>query len=491
MTARALLGALTSAVAAIAVLCMPGLSIGAPAPLSDPGPGSDQSVTITPSGKPRALVAQPSLAVPGTTPYVPPLHGSNPHGQGTVGTIDLTPTPQRPLAGDPDGGDAPNQEEIVVGRARGEQRADGTYHGHITILSLFGNEVIGVDTTEGQTKNGPLQPIQEVLNRLCPGGAGPICLTVLRADSSTTSTSSTNAFQAAGLRVGTPGASLEANAASSNGNISSDGTCQTAHGDSAVAGLRIGGGTTALPQIQAVNSRSDSRACRGQAPTQTNSSDVISPNLAIPPILPAGCGSGGPNNTGTPNTPGGIAVLLPFVCNADDRNGTQASAPYGVREALSVFALVAPATDSALAKITAGASESRAIAPTAGGPGSPDSGDRSDNGRGNNDGDDGGRGGTAGDRGGGSSDGSGGGADGGADGGGGSAQCEDGIDNDGDGKIDFPNDPQCSSRDDDSEADGGLAFTGVDALAISLAGALMLAGGLGLRRLATGGRGLV
>ena len=31
-------------------------------------------------------------------------------------------------------------------------------------------------------------------------------------------------------------------------------------------------------------------------------------------------------------------------------------------------------------------------------------------------------------------------------------QCSDGIDNDGDGKIDFPNDPECKSADDDSEA---------------------------------------
>jgi hypothetical protein len=31
-------------------------------------------------------------------------------------------------------------------------------------------------------------------------------------------------------------------------------------------------------------------------------------------------------------------------------------------------------------------------------------------------------------------------------------ECQDGIDNDGDGKVDFPNDPQCKSRDDDSEA---------------------------------------
>ncbi|HEX2053611.1 MAG TPA: hypothetical protein VHJ78_07810 [Actinomycetota bacterium] len=31
-------------------------------------------------------------------------------------------------------------------------------------------------------------------------------------------------------------------------------------------------------------------------------------------------------------------------------------------------------------------------------------------------------------------------------------ECRDGIDNDGDGRIDFPNDPQCKSLDDDSEA---------------------------------------
>ena len=34
-------------------------------------------------------------------------------------------------------------------------------------------------------------------------------------------------------------------------------------------------------------------------------------------------------------------------------------------------------------------------------------------------------------------------------------ECSDGADNDGDGLIDFPNDPGCSSANDDSEADGG------------------------------------
>ncbi len=504
MRARLLVGGLTSSIAAITVLCLPGLSIGGP--LSDPGGGSAQDLTVQPS-TPRAATPppaagfQPRQAVPGNTPYVPPLHGDNPHGQGTVGTIDLAPSAQRPLAGDPDGGDAPNQEEIVVGRSRGEQRADGTYHGHITVLALFGNEVIGVDTNPGETRNSPLQPIQEVLDALCQGGTGPVCLTVLRADSATTATSSTNSFALADLRAGSGGASLAATAAESNGNIASDGTCQTARGDSRVAGLTIGGGAGTLPQIDAVTSSSDSRACRGQAPTQTNTSDVIDPDIGVDPILPAGCGAGGPNGSGTPNTPGGITLLnvLPLVCNADDTNGTQASAPYGVREALSVFALVVPATDTALAKITAGASESRTIAPAApaavpptptpptpppgdgGGGGDDDDGGNADDGGGDDDG------GDAGNRGAG---GGGGGGDGGDGDGGGAAQCEDGIDNDGDGKVDFPNDPQCESRSDDSEANA-LAFTGVDLLTISLAGALMLAAGLGLRKRATGGRELV
>ena len=36
---------------------------------------------------------------------------------------------------------------------------------------------------------------------------------------------------------------------------------------------------------------------------------------------------------------------------------------------------------------------------------------------------------------------------------GGGCQCQDGIDNDGDGYIDYPNDPGCSSPSDDNEID--------------------------------------
>src|SRR5689334_5939243 len=32
--------------------------------------------------------------------YTPPLHGTNPHGQGTVGVVDITPSGDTPLSGD-------------------------------------------------------------------------------------------------------------------------------------------------------------------------------------------------------------------------------------------------------------------------------------------------------------------------------------------------------------------------------------------------------
>ncbi len=76
----------------------------------------------------------------------------------------------------------------------------------------------------------------------------------------------------------------------------------------------------------------------------------------------------------------------------------------------------------------------------------------------------------------------------GAGGRGGGRECSDGIDNDGDGRIDFPDDPQCESASDDSEADGAgggrLAFTGTNLLLTFLVGSLVLLAGLRLRSLA-------
>lgn len=279
----------------------------------------------------------------------PPIHGTNPHGQGTVGVVDVQPDPARPQGGDPAGSDS--GEEVVVGRARGEQREDGTYNGHITILALGGEEILGVDTTPGQSASGPLAPVQQnILDPLCT--ATTACISAVTADSNTTNSGSTNRFSAAHVSVGGAGG-IDAGVAESNGNISSDGNCQKSHGDSSVANATIGGQQTA----GLARSSTDSQACKGQAPTQANDSRVLELGGTGVPIPDPGCANG------TPDVITGVPTLAPIVCNADDANGTQAEGPYGVREALGVYVL--ESGDSAALKTTTAASESRAKAPPA------------------------------------------------------------------------------------------------------------------------------
>jgi len=428
-----------------------------------------------PGLRPQPQRERPSSAVeprqtPGQGGYQPPLHGNNPHAQGDVITGDLGPSGERPLGGNP----ATGPEDIVVGRARGEQGANGQYHGHVTIVALFGNELLGVDTNPGQTRAGPLDALQQgVLNQLCT--ASQICLNVLRADSSTTSTGSTNRFTLANATIGNPQTGLlSLTAGDSNGNISQDANCQTANSSSTVADANIAGGAVA----DVSQSSSSSRACNdGTAPTQTNSSSVIGLGGTNVPIPAPGCANG------TPDTVTGIPVLAPIVCNANDSNGlgeavTQAGAPYGVREALTVFALEAGGT--ALLKVTTGASETRVQAPPAApstrgrGNDGTDTRDDDDDGDGRDDG----RGDPGGPGGPGRGDGP---------GGGGSTECSDGRDNDGDGKIDL-DDPGCESASDDSESDGTLAFTGQNLLLMAIIGlATLFLGLMTLRFIAVSG----
>lgn len=481
--------------------------------------------------------------VPTPTPETdPPLHGTNNHGQGTVGVVDLAPSNERPQGGDPDGSDA--GEEIVAGRARGEQQSDGNYHGHITIAALFGNEVAGVDTTEGQTNNGPLQPVQEnVLDPLCNGSAQQICLSVLTANSSTTDNGSTNDFAVARAQLG-GSSGLGVGAAESQGTISQDADCQTSSGSAKTANVTAGGGAVA----NVANSSSTSKSCRGQQSQVTNSSQVIGLGGTNVPIPAPGCADG------TPDTVTGIPTLAPIVCHADTVAGAT-----GVREALGVFVLSVGGTS--LTKETTAASESVSTAPPESG--GPACSDRTDNdgdglidaadpgchtdgnasnpssynpndtseadraptsGAGSPTGGENGRAQCSDNR---DNDGDGriderdpgchtdGNAnnpasyqpddDSEADGSGnrdvtgrGSTQCSDGTDNDGDGVIDS-RDPGCHSDGDagnpasyvpgdDSEADsrniaaGRLPFTGVDVVGLVLAGLLLLLGGLLLRR---------
>lgn len=321
----------------------------------------------------------PSSGEPGVPPgdpggYVPPAHGTNPHGQGTIGTIDAPYDPEtaNPLPDE----DAGPESIAVVGRARGEQNGDD-YHGHITVLALFGQEVVGVDTEEGETEAGPLDPLQtQLLDEICTQSGGQICLEVLAADSATTDSGSTNRFAVADVSVGgTEG--INATAAESNGNISDDGDCQTAHGDSTVANATIGDPIAAQVGANVLESGTTSTACNDGTQTQENTGEApVTLTLAGQPT-PIACD---PDEVNQP-FPINLPPLLGITCNADDPSaaGVQLSAPFGVREALTAALLGA-------IKVTTSAGESHAVAPgegpeppgPPGPPGPPDRPDRPD-----------------------------------------------------------------------------------------------------------------
>ncbi|MDQ3647794.1 MAG: hypothetical protein M3433_04290, partial [Actinomycetota bacterium] len=324
-----------------------------------------------PQARPQAQRQAGAVRPRGATPsspggYQPPLHGTNPHGQGTVGTVDLAPTGQRPLSGDPSGNQPQPQddEEIVVGRARGEKDAQG-YHGHITVAALFGNEIVGVDTRPGQTEAGPLDAVQQgLLTPVCNGTANQICLELVTADSTTTSSSTTNRFRAARAQLGGP-TGITTGVAESTGTAEEDANCQRTSGSANVVNAQVGS-IVGADAATATSSSSSCRAGSGGTSHQTESGRVIGINNAGVPITAPGCGNG------TADTVTTIPLLLTFVCNATDTNGVnetvaQAAQRYGVREALSVFAVNVPGVS--LAKLTTSAAESRSEAPA--GPGGP------------------------------------------------------------------------------------------------------------------------
>ncbi len=428
----------------------------------------------------------------------PPLHGSDPHAQGGVAVVDLNPSNERPLGSSPDGVDA--GEDAIVGRARGE-KVGGAYHGHVTILTLLGQEVAGVDTAPGETKNGPLQPLQSgILDPLCTNTAQQVCLSVLTADSTTNATGSDNDFAVARASV----LGLGVGAAESHGTITEDANCQTSTGASRVANVSSPGGGAVANVSDATTV---SKSCRDASQNQlTNTSHVIGLGGLQVPIPATGCADG------TADTVSGIPAVLPIVCNADDVAGAAA-----VREALDVFVLQVGSTS--LTKVTTASSEAISEAPAAREVGpqcsdtidndgdgvidAADPGCHSDNDANNaasynpNDNDETDK------RGGGTT----------GSGGENGVECADNRDNDGDGLVDEkdggchtdgnPNNPDSYDPTDDSEAGGGggddgagnaptggqsaddsdeLPFTGTDVVGIALAGLLMLAGGLLLRR---------
>lgn len=249
----------------------------------------------------RAPVRQSAPASPARTtapsaraaqsPADADVQGTNPHGQGTVLAVSVG-----------------QNEAIVVGRSRGEQK-DGQYHGHVTTLALFGQDVIAGDTNPGQTSQSPFAPLQQgAVDPLCTASGGNLCADALRQDSATTTTGSQNHFRAANLVLGGPGG-VTATAAESHGSIEEKNGCQIAHGDVTLANLAAGG-TTLLNVGQ---SASDSQACPSGTTTHNTGGPLVTlAGRAIP--LP-GCGSN------QPGTLVAIDPLLSVACNAGSAAG--------------------------------------------------------------------------------------------------------------------------------------------------------------------------
>jgi hypothetical protein len=260
----------------------------------------------------------------------------NPHAQGTVGAVDVqSPSGAEALLG---------SEEAVVGRSGAQQNDDGSYQGGVTILGLLGEEILGVDTSEGQTAHSPLQPIQEgLLDPICAGSQGTVCLSVLVADSSSAPNGSTNDFGVLRADSNLGGKSTSAGVAESSGNLTEDGNCQTATASSGVARADV----LEVLGVRILQSEASDTACNDGTTSQSGDGTVASVNGNDLP-LPAGC-------DGAVNGGQQIATVAGVSCNAAAANGD--------RSAVGVDVL--PGSDVA-GNGTAASSSTGAEAPDAG-----------------------------------------------------------------------------------------------------------------------------
>lgn len=452
--------------------------------------------------QPRAAAPRAAAQDSKTTPA---QHGSVPHAQGTVAGAFVAPGTERPKGASVDGSDS--DEQVIIGRARGQQGADGKYRGQINILSLFGHQILGVDTAAGETKHGPLDAIQTgLLDPIKKATNGTVAVDLLRADSSTTATGTSNVFKTLHVKLGTDKNGIETGVGESTGTISNDSTSQTSNGNSTVADVWFNGPTD--QNVATVNkSNTDSNAKSDGTKSQANKSDVVKLFGSGVPLPSGGCADGTPDDVGL------IPVVAPTVCNADDQNA-QSAAPSGVREALSVFALDLGGTNmnvgralgdpEQLLQAATAAAESSAVAPS--GPDTPDNPNNPDTPGGPGDDGDNDNGGQNP----GNDDNDGPGSD--DDGptgpgvdqpGDNRPQCSDGADNDGDGDVDAgdsgclsgpngaynPNDDSEGGAVASRESGASLPNTGSDVLILAIGGLLLVALGGGLRRRMTRGVG--
>jgi len=227
-----------------------------------------------------------------------PSNPSNAHAQGTVARVDITA---------PDGvddGGLLDDEEAVVGRSRAEQNDDGSYKGHVTILALFGEEIIGIETDAGETANSPFQPLQGLLDEICAGTSQALCVAVLPASSSTGDSGSTNDFGVlrASSTVGND-TIVDAGVAESNASLEDDGQCQTARAGASVARADL----LSVLKVRVLQSVAEAVACRAAPGSSSSDSTIASINDQSVP-LPGDCADG-------VNSGFGILSLVSVSCN--------------------------------------------------------------------------------------------------------------------------------------------------------------------------------
>ncbi len=345
---------------------------------------------------------------------------------------------------------------------------DGRSQSRVTVLGLFGDEVVGSD--DGSASDGETETRSNPTEGLCEGSGGALCLGLLYSETSSTETDdSLKAFAQGGVLALCLGGSNEnadatyecEDAPLTLGAAEGAATAErddngdtTAASTNELANLCLGGTEDEDPAVcdglglQALHSESDSTS---NADTNRNSyivgidaagdrTEILGDPAGL--ALPPGCGG---EDDESP------ALLCLFVNQGESFifNGDDGAA--SAQEALHLD-LLRNTPIGILAELGKAETVARDFECEPDNPDGPCPGD--------GDGD--------------------------------KPECSDKIDNDGDGKIDFPKDPECESPEDDSEANGkkgddngaagadgdngdGLAMTGAS-IAPMLAGAMALLG---------------
>ena len=296
-----------------------------------------------------------------------------PHAQGTVGAVDVgSPAGAEELLG---------AEEAVIGRSGVQQNDDGSYEGGVTILGLLGEEILGVESSQGETAHSPLQPIQDgLLDPICEGSQGTVCLSVLVADSSSDANGSSSDFGVLRADSNLAGRQSSAGVAESSASLSDDGNCQTATATSGVARADV----LEVLGVSILQSEASDTVCNDGNASSSGDGSVATVNGNDLP-LPAGC-------DGVENGGQQIATVAGVSCNANADDGSRSAlgveilpgedVATGGGVASASTAAEAPDADSAQGPGDDGSGTSPVDDPTAGGPGESGAGDDSSTGAG-------------------------------------------------------------------------------------------------------------